>query len=424
MKLPVALLLLSGAYAFAPTRSANRVQTQRPFGIDPSSFHDIPHHVESLQQAFPTFTVADALDAVTDVTAGAADAVASVDATASVVDSASKDNGWFGFLTGPIESLLQIIHSVLVGVGMDSNSWGISILAMTVVIKLLTFPLSKQQLESNNKIQALQPEVKAIQAKYQSNPEVMNQKVSELYQKNQVNPLSGCIPSLIQIPVFIGLYRAVLQLSNENKLNEPFLFLPNLEGPTYGADPTTANQWITKGWVDGVPSLGWEDTTAFLILPVFLVVLQFASMQVMQPQTGPDGKAPEQPFVLKLLPLMFGYFALNVPAALCIYWTANTVITTATTLLIKSQMQTEPVAVSSADAATTETSSVFAPPPMREKPAGFSSAFTEDPDMTPITPSDVVDAEVVDEVTTGSGEGMQFSSKGGGKKKKKKKRRN
>lgn len=422
MKLSLAILVITGAHAFAPARSSCRVRTQRSLGIDPSVFHDIPHHVESLQQAFPSLSVADAVDTVTsaDITSSAADTAGSaVDAAAT-----ATDNGWFGFLTGPIESLLQAIHALLVGLGMNANSWGISILTMTVIIKILTFPLTKQQLESTNNMQALQPEIKAIQAKYQSNPEVMNQKISEVYQSNQVNPLSGCIPSLVQIPVFIGLYRAVLALAKQDKLNEPFLFLPNLEGPTYGADPAQANEWITKGWVDGVPSLGWEDTIAFLILPVFLVVTQFASMQLMQPQPGPDGTAPEQPFFVKLLPLMFGYFALNVPAALCIYWGANTAITTATTLFIRSQMKTEPVAVSSASAATTEVSSVFAPPPMREKPAGFSNAFTEDPDMTPITPTDVVDAEVVDEEVTDGGAGMASNSKGGGKKKKKKKRRN
>jgi YidC/Oxa1 family membrane protein insertase len=70
----------------------------------------------------------------------------------------------------------------------------------------------------------------------------------EFYQVNEINPLAGCLPSLAQIPIFIGLYRAVLDLAKENKLNEPFLFLPNLEGPTYGADPATAADWILQGW--------------------------------------------------------------------------------------------------------------------------------------------------------------------------------
>lgn len=76
----------------------------------------------------------------------------------------------------------------------------------------------------------------------------MNQKIAEIYQANDVNPLAGCLPSLVQIPVFIGLYRAVLDLAKENKLDEAFLFLPNLEGPTYGADPAHGSDWLFKGW--------------------------------------------------------------------------------------------------------------------------------------------------------------------------------
>ena len=95
---------------------------------------------------------------------------------------------------------------------------------------------------------ALQPTIKSLQAKYQSNPEVMNQKIAEIYQSNDVNPLAGCIPSLVQIPVFIGLYRAVLNLAKEDALDESFLFLPSLEGPTYGADPAHGSDWLFKNW--------------------------------------------------------------------------------------------------------------------------------------------------------------------------------
>lgn len=165
----------------------------------------------------------------------------------AVVEAAADDNGWFGFLTLPIEGLLQIIHSLIAATG-TANAWGVTIIVLTILIKVVTFPLTKTQLESTNKMQAMQPAIKEIQAKYQSNPEVMNQKIAEFYQTNEINPLAGCLPSLAQIPIFIGLYRAVLDLAKENKLNEPFLFLPNLEGPTYGADPSSAADWILQGW--------------------------------------------------------------------------------------------------------------------------------------------------------------------------------
>jgi YidC/Oxa1 family membrane protein insertase len=252
----------------------------------------------------------------------------------------------------------------------------------------------------------LQPIVKEIQAKYASNPEVMNQKVAEVYQTNEVNPLAGCVPSIVQIPVFIGLYRSVLDLAKENRLDESFLFLPNLEGPTYGADPAQGTDWLLK-WVDGVPSLGWDDTSAFLILPVLLVLSQFASMQLMQPAREKGAPEPEGNFVLKLLPLMIGWFSLNVPAALCLYWITNNVVTTASSLLIRNTMKMEPVVASSSSTTekTPAPAQIFSP--MREKPAGFSTPSPVDGVKT-IT---AIDAEIVDNEQVGEETGEAQKAK-------------
>jgi YidC/Oxa1 family membrane protein insertase len=254
------LLLVGGVNAFAPSARSfvgRPSTTARSFGIDPSHFTDVFQ-----QFASSSVMLSDAMDALSDAATAAASTAAdvatsaastAVDVVASTSDTAvdaatgASDNGWFGFLTVPIEGLLQIIHSLIAATG-TANSWGVSIIVLTVLIKVLTFPLTKTQLESTNKMQAMQPAIKEIQAKYQSNPEVMNQKIAEFYQTNEINPLAGCLPSLVQIPVFIGLYRAVLELAKDNKLDEAFLFLPNLEGPTYGADPATASDWILHGW--------------------------------------------------------------------------------------------------------------------------------------------------------------------------------
>lgn len=201
--------------------------TSLEFGVDPSHLSDIFSSTLTLADDFA--------DAATAAMGEAGDAAA-----------ASDGNGWFGFLTIPIMGLLQLIHTGISSVA-GSNAWGLSIIALTILIKVLTFPLTKTQLESTNRMQMMQPAMKEIQNKYQSNPEVMNQKMADFYQTNNINPLAGCLPSLLQIPIFIGLYRAVLDLAKEDKLNEPFLFLPSLEGPTYGADPTSANDWLFKG---------------------------------------------------------------------------------------------------------------------------------------------------------------------------------
>jgi YidC/Oxa1 family membrane protein insertase len=250
--------------------------------------------------------------------------------------------------------------------------------------------------------QLLQPTLKETQAKYQSNPEVMNQKIAELYKDNDVNPLAGCIPSIVQIPVFIGLYRAVLDLANNNKLDEAFLWLPSLEGPVYGADPTKGSAWLFDNWVDGIPSLGWADTAKFLILPVVLVLSQFASMELMATPETKDS----QPAFLKFLPLMIGWFSLNVPSALCVYWVTNNVVTTATTVLIRNNLKNAAPAVamaSVAEAVATPKSNVFTPSPtIREKPDGFASTSSQgrgSDGVTPITSSSAgaIDAEVVED---------------------------
>lgn len=252
------LLLLSGADAFAPsprTFANPRAGTSaRHFGVDPSSFHDIAQHLGSLQESISTFTLADAdVGGAVDAMQSTVDAVTSsvpdgaVEATGEAT-AAAANNGWFGFLAMPIELLLQFLHGAFNAVGLASNSWGITIILLTVLIKAVTFPLTKTQMEGTNKMQAMQPQIKEIQAKYQSNPEVMNQKIAEFYQANDINPLAGCLPALAQIPIFIGLYRAVLNLAAENKLDESFLWLPSLEGPTFGADPAHGSDWIFQGW--------------------------------------------------------------------------------------------------------------------------------------------------------------------------------
>lgn len=264
-------------------------------------------------------------------------------------------------------------------------------------------------------LQSLQPTIKDIQAKYASNPEVMNQKIAEIYQTNDVNPLAGCIPSIAQIPIFIGLYRAVLTLAKDNKLDEPFLWLPNLEGPTYGADPAHGSDWLLHNWVDGVPGLGWEDTIAFLTIPIVLVISQSVSMNLMAT------KDQEQPAVLKFLPLLIGWFSLNVPAALGIYWVANNFITTALSLQIRSSLANEaPAAPASSGPVVDVAPSTFTPAPMSEKPAGFASTASSD-DVKPITP---IDAEIVDGEAQPAVYADSSIKKKRGKGKKKKKRKN
>ena len=220
----------------------------------------------------------------------------------------------------------------------------------------------------------------------------MNMMIQQLYQENDINPLAGCLPSLAQIPIFIALYRSLLNLAKENALDEPFLWLPNLEGPTYGAQNA---DWLFK-WTDGAPTLGWTETLCFLTLPIILVVSQKASMKLLQPpQAEPQNEQMAMTqSILEYLPFMIGFFALNVPSGLAIYWVINNFVSTASTLAIKNAVGTAPATAGAAGGAAAVASS--APPPSTpSQPTSFAEMMANAPAKSAPKPAPVIDVEPV-----------------------------
>jgi YidC/Oxa1 family membrane protein insertase len=189
--------------------------------------------------------------------------------------------------------------------------------------------------------------------------------------------------------------------------------------------------------VDGVPSLGWEQTIAFLSIPIFLTISQVISMNLMQPPKSDDPQQQQANVILKVLPFMVGWFALNVPAAFGIYWVVNNLVTTATTLYIRNTMPTMEIigggsssggSTTTTKAATTTTTN-FNPTPMNERAVGFggrSDSGSGEGGMKTITPA--IDAEIVDDVgeyaTVGGGEdALDLPAAPSGKRGTKKKKR-
>lgn len=332
----------------------------------------------------PGFLLADDAGALS-LPDAASDSLANA-AAAAAAAAPSTDGDWFGSYVNLIEAAIKLGDGALVSMT-GEQSIGLSIVLFTVFVKIITYPLTYAQLSSTSKMQALQPRVKAIQSKFQSNPELLQRELGALYTDNGVNPLAGCLPSIVQIPIFIGLYRALLKLGTDKLLNEPFLWFPNLEGPVYGS---TTSDWLFKGWVDGVPSLGWHDTLAFLTMPAILVAVQTISQKALQPPVDPNQSEQQAATqaTLQFLPLLFAFFALNVPCGLGVYWITNSVVSTATMIFVKSRVNAEMAASGMAS-----TIPFTAPPsaasfaPMRDAPSS-STAFE-----SRISP---VDAEVVD----------------------------
>lgn len=204
--------------------------------------------------------------------------------------------------------------------------------------RTLLLPLSLQQSKQAEYMKALKPYQNEIKKKFKNNKDAQNRAMAKLFEDAEQNPLAGCGISLAQLPVLLGLYRGIRNLAIDGKLDEPFLWIPSLEGPVTAETDYRGLDWLTQGWVDGHPALGWETTLAFCVMPIFLVLGQSLSMSVLQPPLDEDAPKEEREQmektqgVLKYLPLMIGFFSLQVPAGLTIYWFTTNAFTLLSTL--------------------------------------------------------------------------------------------
>lgn len=259
-----------------------------------------------------------------------ADASISSSSAPALADEVSKqDSDWLSGITNSLETILKILKDGLSGLHVP-YAYGFAIIILTVLVKAATFPLTKKQVESTLAMKSLLPQIKAIQQLYAGDQERIQIETARLYKLAGVNPLAGCLPTLATIPVWIGLYRALTNVANEGLLNEGFFWIPSLSGPTTIAarQSGSGTSWLFP-FVDGHPPLGWSDTSAYLVLPVLLIISQYISAQIMQPSQDSDPNQKSSQVLLKLLPLMVGYFALSVPSGLSLYWFTNNILSTA-----------------------------------------------------------------------------------------------
>lgn len=261
------------------------------------------------------------------------------DAAQDVV-TGSKSGGFFGPIAALFENVLKVLDSGLSGLHIP-YSYGFAIILLTIIVKVLTFPLTKKQVESTTAMQALQPRVKEVQAKYKDDNERAQLEVARIYREAQVNPLAGCLPTLATIPVFIGLYRALSNVAEEGLLTEGFFWIPSLGGPTTLAAQKAGGgfSWLLP-LVDGAPPIGWSQAAAYLSLPVLLVISQFVSQRIMSPPQSQDPSQQSSQAILKFLPFMIGYFSLNVPSGLALYWFVNNILSTSQQVWLKRNFST------------------------------------------------------------------------------------
>lgn len=221
---------------------------------------------------------------------------------------------WIAPIAVPLRFGVTFLYDkVLTPLGIPS--YGLAIILLTVIIRLLLYPLTKKQMESMKKMQSVQPKMKELQEKYGKDREKLAQKQMELYKEEGVNPAGGCLPLLVQMPILFAFYYALISLGS--LLNQPFLWIPSLAFPAYNQGMT----WLTPVTIQHLLS---PEVWPYLILPIIYILSQLV-MQRMSQASTPTAGGGSTNTVMMLMPLMFGYITLVVPSGLTLYWVTSNV---------------------------------------------------------------------------------------------------
>jgi YidC/Oxa1 family membrane protein insertase len=209
------------------------------------------------------------------------------------------DFGWFSALAKPLLYAMKYFYKY-------TGNYGIAIIIITVILKILFFPLTHKSYKSMKEMQKLQPKMNELREKFKNDRDAMNRAVMELYKTHKVNPLGGCLPMLVQIPVFFALYKA-LMYSIELR-HAPFML------------------WITD--------LSGKDP--YYVTPIIMGVTMF-----IQQKMTPTNMDPVQAKMMLALPIVFTFMFLNFPSGLVLYWLVNNILTIAQQAYINKSLATE-----------------------------------------------------------------------------------
>ncbi len=218
--------------------------------------------------------------------------------------------GWFGFFSKLLLYFMSLIHSFV-------PNWGWSIVIMTIIIKLIFWPLTGKAAESQKGMAKIQAPMAELKKKYEKNPQKLQQETMKLFREHGVNPLAGCFPVLIQMPIFLGLFY-MLRTAAELRY-EPFLWVADL------------SQADTIAVVAGFP---------INLFPIIMGATMFYQMQIMPVSPTAD---PLQQKIFKFMPFIFLVFLYNFSSGLVIYWTTQNILTIIQQKMIHSKK--EPVEV-------------------------------------------------------------------------------
>ena len=213
--------------------------------------------------------------------------------------------GWFWFVSRPLNWLLNSYHNLLDTVARNW-SWGLAIILLTITVRIFIWPLHAKSTHTMKRMAKLKPEMDKLKEKYPDDPNKLNTEMMGLYRKYGINPLGGCLPMLIQIPIFFGFYR-MLQYAVELR-GQGFLWVNDLSQPD------------TMAHVMGIP---------INLLPIVMAITSFLQIR-MTPMTGDK----MQQRIIMFMPFMFFFFCYNFASALALYWTTQNIFSIGQTWLM------------------------------------------------------------------------------------------
>ncbi len=233
----------------------------------------------------------------------------------------SVDFGWFYFLTKPLFYALHFLSGLF-------GNFGIGIIILTICIRIILFPLANKSFKSMNAMRILTPEIQRLRERYKDDKAKMNQEMFAMYKEKKINPASGCLPILIQIPIFFALYK-VLFVSIEMRHAPFFGWIKDLSAP----DPTSIfNLFGLIPW----------DPPIFLTIGVWPLLMGLS--MYLQQKINPPPPDPIQAKIFMMLPLIFTFLLATFPSGMVVYWTVNNILSIAQQYyLLKKQKKNETV---------------------------------------------------------------------------------
>ena len=238
------------------------------------------------------------------------------------IDTVAVSSGIWRPLEVLLKWLLQFFYKLI-------PNWGVSIILVTILIKAVFFPLTKKSSESTQQMQKMQPKIKELQEKYKGKPQKLNEEMAKLYKEAGYNPLSGCLPLLIQLPILFAMYRL---------FNNYFEFRGAMFIPHWIPDLSVGDSILQ--FPIPIPFLGWTDLR---ILPIVYVISQMVFGKITQTPTSDQQQNSTMKIMMYGMPLFFFFMFYNAPSGLLLYWTCTNFLMLVQQMIIKAMMKKKEV---------------------------------------------------------------------------------